>query len=129
LIIVGIGEEVGWRGWLLPQLQKRFSPLSSSLILGLVWGAWHFPLFVIGAYPGGPESIVVYLVIGPIFATLFTWLFNRTRGALLPAICLHTAVNNSSRFVAETSMYPVLLIVFVVAVVIMDRMWKHARSS
>ena len=38
-----LGEEIGWRGYALPQLLSRYSPLASSLILGLVWGAWHAP--------------------------------------------------------------------------------------
>ena len=52
LIFVGaLGEETGWRGYALPQLQRRFSPLTSSLILAVVWFGWHLPQFwVIGTY-------------------------------------------------------------------------------
>ena len=46
-----LGEETGWRGYALPQLQRRFSPLASSLILALLWFGWHLPqFFVIAAY-------------------------------------------------------------------------------
>jgi uncharacterized protein len=122
-LVVGIGEEVGWRGWMLPELQKRFSPLTSSILLGLVWGFWHLPLFIIGVYPGGPESIVEYLFIGPLLAILFTWMFNRTGGNLLLAMALHAAVNNSPRFIPGSAVFPVLLIGFIIAVVVRDRMW------
>jgi CAAX protease family protein len=122
--VVGIGEEVGWRGWMLPELQKRFSPLKSSALLGVIWGFWHFPLFIIGAYSGGAESIIMYLFIGPLLAILFTWLFNRTNYHLLSVIALHVAVNNSSRFLPETSMFPVLLTVLIVVLVFTDRMWR-----
>lgn len=122
-LVVGIGEEVGWRGWMLPELQKRFSPLTSSILLGLVWGFWHFPLFVIGVYPGGPESVVEYLVFGPLLAILFTWLFNRTGGNLLLCMALHAAINNSPRFIPGSAVFPVLLLGFIVAVIVRDRMW------
>lgn len=102
LLIVGIGEETGWRGWLLPELQKRFSPLISSLLLGVAWGLWHFPRFAI----------------------LFTWLFNRT-GNLLLCILLHTAINNSQRLLPTTSMFPLLLTCTIVAVIFTDRMWRR----
>jgi len=72
LLVVGIGEETGWRGWMLPELQKRFSPLKSSILLGLTWGLWHLPLWIIGAYPGEPDAVVEYLFICPLLAILFT---------------------------------------------------------
>lgn len=51
IFAVVLGEETGWRGYALPQLQRRFSPLASSLILALVWFGWHLPQFwVIATY-------------------------------------------------------------------------------
>lgn len=43
-LFIGVGEETGWRGFALPELQKRFSPLTASLIIGVIWAAWHIPL-------------------------------------------------------------------------------------
>ena len=45
LFVLIIGEEVGWRGYVLPGLQARMSPFAASLIIGVLWGAWHFPVF------------------------------------------------------------------------------------
>ncbi|HEX8170369.1 MAG TPA: CPBP family intramembrane glutamic endopeptidase [Thermoanaerobaculia bacterium] len=128
-VVVGIGEETGWRGYLLPRLQSRFSPLNASLITGVLWALWHFPLFVIGAYPGGPERILEYLFIAPILSLLFTAVYNRSGGALLPCIALHTAINNTTRFVPETSYYAPLLIVTIVAITIKDRMWRKRVNA
>ena len=126
-LVVGVGEEPGWRGWLLPELQKRWNPLVSSIFLGVVWGLWHFPLFVIGFYPGPPDAIIEYLFIGPLLAILFTWLFNRT-GNLLLAIALHTAINNSSRWVPTTMLFPILLTGLVVVLIFTERMYRRRRA-
>jgi membrane protease YdiL (CAAX protease family) len=125
LLVVGIGEETGWRGWMLPELQKRFSPLSSSLLVGVVWGLWHFPLFAIGAYPGGPDAVLEYLFLGPLIAILFTWFYNRTGGIVLLTILLHTAINNSQRLLPTTTLFPILLTTLIVAVLVTDRMWRR----
>jgi membrane protease YdiL (CAAX protease family) len=122
---VAIGVETGWRGWMLPELQKRFSPLKSSLLLGVVWGFWHFPLFVIGLYPGAPDGIIEYFFTGPLIALLFTWLWNRTAGNLLLAMALHMAINNSGRVLPTTTMFPVLLIGLIVALVFTEKMWRR----
>ena len=48
-LITALGEEIGWRGFALPRLQKRFNALTSALILGIFWGVWHIPmLFAFG---------------------------------------------------------------------------------
>ena len=53
LVTVGaLGEETGWRGHALPQLQRRFSPLASSLIIAVLWSGWHLPQFFVIATPG-----------------------------------------------------------------------------
>lgn len=129
LLVVGIGEEPGWRGWMLPELQKRFSPLLSSIIVGAVWGFWHFPLFINGAYPGPPDAVVEYIFLGPLVGLLFTWVYNRTGGNLLLAIVLHTAVNNSQRVLPTTTLYPVLIVGVIVAVVFSDRMWRRRANG
>ncbi len=129
LLVVAIGEEVGWRGWMLPELQKRFNPLVSSLLLGVVWGVWHFPLFVIHAYPGPPSGVLAYLVIGPVAAILFTWVYNRTGANLFLALVLHTAINNTPRMVPAGPTLPVLLIALVVALVFAERMWRRRNEA
>src|SRR5687767_11330747 len=45
LLFVALGEEPGWRGWLLPRLQMRMTPLQASLAIAPIWALWHLPLF------------------------------------------------------------------------------------
>lgn len=92
-------EEFGWRGFLLPRLQHRFSALESSLIIGVVWAFWHLPLYVLpGAmYAERPFGPYILIVIG--LAILFTWLYNNTAGAIPVALLMHASVNSSNVFI------------------------------
>lgn len=75
--LLGGLEEPGWRGYALPRLQARHTPLVATTLLGLAWGVWHVPLY-------GPAGFVVPLVL----AFFYTWLFNRT-GSVLLCVLLH----------------------------------------
>ncbi len=98
-----LGEELGWRGYALPRLQARYSALTSSLIIGVVWTFWHVPLFWVPGAALGPwetvsiASVSTYLVSTIGTAIIFTWLFNNTRGSVLLAIVLHITTNASGR--------------------------------
>jgi membrane protease YdiL (CAAX protease family) len=97
-----LGEELGWRGFALPRLQQQRTALTSSVLLGLVWGLWHIPLYLV---PGTGQHEIMRSGTSTAFAiggfvgwtiglsVLFTWLFNQTRGSLLVVILFHTAVN------------------------------------
>jgi uncharacterized protein len=88
-----IGEEVGWRGFLLPYLLERHSPATSSLIVGIIWAVWHLPNFLIPSFPhyGLPFSAFVLMTIA--FSMLFTWFHIRTNGSLVIAVIFHAALN------------------------------------
>lgn len=95
-------EEPGWRGFALPLLLKRYSPLRSSLILAPIWAFWHWPLFWFGVYGGGPLGVFFYVLgVAPI-AILMTAIFNWTRGSLPIVILLHTSINTTSTFLPVT---------------------------
>ncbi|MBD2078871.1 type II CAAX endopeptidase family protein [Leptolyngbya sp. FACHB-17] len=94
LLIGGpLGEEFGWRGYLLPRLQRRFNALWASLILGIIWSTWHLPLFFTPGTVQQQLPIVLFFLNTTALSILFTWLFNRTDGSVVIAIVLHTAVN------------------------------------
>ncbi len=92
-------EEPGWRGFALPLLRKRYSPLRSSLILAVIWGLWHWPQL-----QGGLLGMFMFLslVVAPL-AILFTAVFNLTGGSLPIAILLHISVNVTPVFLPETA--------------------------
>ncbi len=89
LLFIGLGEEPGWRGFLLPVLQKRFHPFSAALVLALVWAVWHAPLFraEIGPALWGP---FVMSLLGAVF--VLGWLRNISL-SVLPAMICHATVN------------------------------------
>ena len=94
-LIVGVvlgplWEEPGWRGFALPRLQERFGPLPGTLILGVLWAAWHTP-----GYPGGwLQGSILSLLTGSIaFSIIMTWVYNNTHGSILLMILLHSASN------------------------------------
>jgi membrane protease YdiL (CAAX protease family) len=78
-LIFGGQEEPGWRGFALPRLEHRHSPLVATLILGVGWGVWHIPLY-------GPAGFVIPLVL----AFFYSWLYNKTQSILL-CILLHAS--------------------------------------
>lgn len=102
LLFGPLPEEIGWRGYALPRLQIRFSSLSASLILGLVWTIWHLPLFFIKNSP----FAAAYAVGSPAFwawalglfsaSVLMTWIFNATGGTILSAVLFHLSLNMTS---------------------------------
>ena len=79
------GEEPGWRGYALPELQVRRSPLAAGLLLAPIVALWHVPLVASGqlAAVGIPITFAITLV--------YVWLFNRTGGSVLLTIAFHIA--------------------------------------
>ena len=79
------GEEPGWRGFAVPHLQARLSPLATAGLLGVVIAGWHVPLVVLGSLApvGLPSTVAITF--------LYVWLFNRTGGSLLMALLLHAS--------------------------------------
>jgi hypothetical protein len=95
-----IGEETGWRGFALPHLQGRFNALSSSVILGLIWGLWRWPLSWMQAAESG-SGAYAFSLLGVIpGAILATWIFNNTGGSLLLVLLYNNSLKITDWFVA-----------------------------
>lgn len=90
ILTFGIGEEIGWRGFALPELQKDHSPLFATFILWIFWALWHLPLF----FYSYPAAIIPGFLIGLLSgAIIFTWLYNSTGGSILMVALWHGAFN------------------------------------
>jgi membrane protease YdiL (CAAX protease family) len=89
-LFIGLGEEPGWRGFALPHLQRRHSPLVASLVLAPIWALWHLPLLGTEF----PLPVVPAFLLSIFSATIVhTWIFNRTSESVLLQMLFHAAVN------------------------------------
>ena len=89
-----LGEEIGWRGFLLPELMKRIPPLAASFAVGLAWGLWHLPVDVFAGFGLAGAGAVLGRVLYAIpLSVLFTWIFLGSRGSVLCVLLLHASVN------------------------------------
>ena len=98
LSIFGFGEELGWRGFLVPELAKLTSFRNVALISGAIWAVWHWPLILFAAETTDFDKTPVWFML-PVFSVtiiaaglVMAWLTLRS-GSLWPAVILHGAQN------------------------------------
>lgn len=89
------GEEIGWRGYVLPRLQSKYNALTSTLILGAIWGFWHLPKFL---SHWNTVSFAWFMLHSMAFAVTLTWLYNGTKGSLLLVTIMHASANTVGIF-------------------------------
>ena len=90
-LMVGIFEELGWTGFAVPRLRLRYGVLATGLIVGLLWGLWHFPLF---SGSGSsleplPRALLLFVQLFsflPAFRVLMVWVYDRTESLLVAAL-------------------------------------------
>jgi membrane protease YdiL (CAAX protease family) len=93
------GEEIGWRGYVLPGLSERFGLASASMIIGVIWASWHIPIFFFRDTDLFGQSFPLYLLQVTAISVTMAWLYWRTGGSLLLVMILHAAVNNTKDIV------------------------------
>lgn len=128
-----LSEELGWRGYVLDNLQSRHSALVSSLIIGVVWWAWHLPLLAVRGsflYENGLDLVFLagYLYVVIIYSILFTWICNNNRSSVLAAILIHFSINLTSRVIvmpAEIFTFNSFVLVAVLVYVL----WRYGPKS
>ncbi len=94
-------EELGWRGYVLDRLQEKYSALTASLILGVMWCIWHLPAFFL---PGSMFSVMpfssiefwLYIINLLTISVVFTWIYNNTNRSTLAAIIFHISIEFSA---------------------------------
>jgi membrane protease YdiL (CAAX protease family) len=94
LLLGPLGEEFGWRGLVLPLLQRQFSPFWASIILGVVWAIWHTPAFLMEGTAQSAWSFGPFFVGLIAITVILTPLFNASRGSLFIAILYHLHMMN-----------------------------------
>jgi membrane protease YdiL (CAAX protease family) len=92
--IKGPVEEFGWRGFALPLLQRKLAPVWAGLILGVIWGFWHLPAFLLSGTQQSAWSFTPFFAGSVAISVIMTPLFNKSQGSiLLPALFHFQLIN------------------------------------
>ena len=96
----GLMEEIGWRGFALPRLQMKFTPLNSSIILGVMWSLWHIPV-KIDVLISSPLSYFfsfyfIFTLVCILYSIVITYFYNRLGGSILIGVAFHGLMNDST---------------------------------
>ena len=128
-----LGEELGWRGYALPRLLERTSPLKASALLGIVWGIWHFPALFIGGTPQEGASIIFFMLAAIVLSFLSTCLYLNTGRSVLATALLHLVTNFSLTVIAAPIWIFILLLAIVTGILILmrgpTRFWRNPVVS
>jgi membrane protease YdiL (CAAX protease family) len=88
ILIGAVGEEIGWRGFLQPILEKKHSIFIASIIVGTIWGLWH-----VGHYKNGLFFMIGFLLFTISASIIIAWLLRETQFNIIIAIVFHIAIN------------------------------------
>ena len=120
------GEELGWRGTALPRLQARWNVLTSSLVLGVLWGLYHLPSFFLSGMPLENAPLITFMV-GTVGINVFiSWIFNHTGRSLIMMFLFHFALNftgNVTGIYSTPALFGLLAAIYcvvAVAVIVLD---------
>jgi membrane protease YdiL (CAAX protease family) len=97
------GEEIGWRGYALPRMAARMGYGPASVVLGLIWGLWHLPLFFLPGADQNGQSLPTFVLGVTALSVAIAWLYAHTRGSLLMTMLMHSAVNQTIGIVPDVS--------------------------
>jgi membrane protease YdiL (CAAX protease family) len=139
ILVVGpVSEEPGWRGYALDRLQARWTPLVASLVLGVVWWAWHLPLLAVPGsflygFSSSPTFIAGYLGTVLLYSILFTWVYDNNQRSVLATVAMHFSINLTTGILAPPfevfAITTGLLILVTAVVVVRERMWERPSAD
>jgi membrane protease YdiL (CAAX protease family) len=132
----GLGEETGWRGFVLPHLQGRHSALVSAILVSLIWAPWHAPFFFYDTnlQAMGPAGTVMWIV-GMMSGSVWqTWLYNSTRGSILMVALWHGTYNlftaaEGASIGPVAGFITIFLMIFVVSIVLIYKPTDLSREE
>ncbi len=128
MAVLGPVEEIGWRGYALPILQRHMAPLWAGLVLGLIWGLWHLPAFGLSGTPQSAWSFTPFLIGSIAVSVILTPMFNAAGGSILIAMLFHWQLNNPIWPDAQPWDTP-LFAALALAVVWLDRRTMFTRGT
>jgi len=134
MVMFSVGEEVGWRGFAQPRLRDRHGALAGSVILGVLWGLWHLPMFLMAELDPLTMALLVFAFL-PAGSVVFGWFFERTRGSLTIAILLHMGAHlNNSHLALPGDPLPsyahtAAFVALAVLLVVVDRSFRRAPAE
>lgn len=138
-VISVLGEEIGWRGYALPNLLSKKGWVMSGLILGVLWAVWHVPLFLTAESVQSEMFPVWYFADLMASSLIFVWLFLHTKGSVLIATLLHGSINTFAIFlpivpIRSSSILPFIVLVllkwgFVTVLVLLQQGTKHIQRE
>lgn len=120
--IKGPIEEFGWRGLALPLLQRRFAPIWAGLILGSIWGLWHFPAFLLSGTQQSEWSFTAFFAGCLAISVIATALFNRSHGSILLPAFFHFSLMNP--VFPDAQPYDTYLLIVVAALIV----WRKQKD-
>ena len=95
LLLGPLGEELGWRGYLLPRVLERMRPAPAALVVGTIWMVWHIPAFLASGLPQSSMVFPVFVLAGIALSVFVTWLFVNARQSILIAGIIPHAIANA----------------------------------
>lgn len=129
LIGPGICEELGWRGFALPHLQRRYSALVSALIIGVAWALWHWPNYFIASHPHPFLAMTTLIPMGIAASIFYTWAYNSTGGSLFAVIVLHGATVVSPSIPATFGSVDGMIFPALYAMVSIGLVWRYGAAN
>ncbi len=120
--IKGPIEEFGWRGFALPILQRKFTPFRAGLILGIIWGLWHTPAFLLNGTQQSEWSFTAFFVGCLAISIIATALFNQSSGSILLSAFFHFSLMNP--IFPDAQPYDTYLLVIVAALIV----WRSRKD-
>jgi len=123
ILIVNYGEEIGWRGYALPYLMKRFNPFAASLILGVIWGLFHIAL-------NWQRPLTAFLTFGVTLtlSVILAWLFINTK-SLLPGLLFHAVFNAWTQVFVSAENVTVLVWVIILSILVAGYLLVRYRKE
>jgi membrane protease YdiL (CAAX protease family) len=135
VLVGGLGEETGWRGYLQPTLQRRLGPVAATGIVAAVWAGWHVPqFFLLQTYKDFTIAMLPVFLLGIAGgAVILTWIYNHTRSILVCAVwhALYNLAGASAAATAGSGVISAAVWTFVVvgAVVLLVLEWRALRAG